>query len=111
MLGASFAAAPALLLRQIPHHHVLDPGGSGEPVGPLPGEGRRAHHADVPHHVVPAARPSRIMVSPACGSGGPARVTGSSLPSARTRNSRSLPAGIPGSPPSPGWAQMRAPPA
>ena len=75
----------------------------------LPGQGRRAHHADVQHHAVPAARPSRTMVSPACGSGGPARVTGSSLPSARTRNSRSLPAGIPGSPPSPGWVQIRAP--
>ena len=42
-----------------------------------------------------AARPSRTMVSPACGSGGPTRVTGASRPSARTRNSRSLPAGSP----------------
>ena len=33
----------------------MDPGGSGEPVGQLPGEGRRAHYADVQHHAVPAA--------------------------------------------------------
>jgi hypothetical protein len=32
-----------------PHHHVLDSGGGGEPVGQLLGEGGRAHRADVQH--------------------------------------------------------------
>ena len=93
-----------------PHHHVLGPGGAAAGrSASFPVRAAGLTHADVPHHAVPAARPSRTIVSPACGSGGPARVTGSSLPSARTRNSRSLPAGMPGSPPSPGWVQMRAP--
>ena len=87
-----------------PHHHVLDPGGSGEPGLQLPGEGCWAQHADVQHYEVPAAGPSRTMASPSCGCGGPVRVTGARVPFARTRNSRSLPAGMPGSSPSlGGW--------
>jgi hypothetical protein len=31
------------------HHEVLDAGGGRQPVGQLPGDGRRAHHPDVQH--------------------------------------------------------------
>jgi hypothetical protein len=42
-----------------PHHHVLDAGGGGEPVGQRSGKGRWAHHAHVQHHEPPGAGPSR----------------------------------------------------
>jgi hypothetical protein len=55
-------------------------------------------HARGQHHETAGAGPGRIMVSPSLGAGVPVGVTGAEAPFARTRNSRSLPAGTRGGP-------------
>jgi hypothetical protein len=88
------------------HDQVPDAGQHREPGEQRPGDARRAHDADVQHHEPARTDSRRIMVSPLCSTGVLAVVTGISLPSARTRKSRSVPTG---SSPSAGRLVIRAP--
>jgi hypothetical protein len=89
------------------HDQVVDAGKHLEPGEQQPGDGRRAYDADVQHHELARTDSSTIMVSPLCSTGVLTVVTGISLPSARTRKSRSVPTG---SSPSAGRLVIRAPP-